>query len=184
MTEIEKPKKKGSFLPIILITLASLVIAAYWNSIPVIKNAVHSALDPSAGALLNWNLTIGMMIIVFVISLITTLIQKYTTDQKALRELKAEQKLLQEEMKKIEKDPIKMAELNKKNMELIPRTFRLTSRAVMFTGIPFILFYRWFTDVFTAMKNPVFLGFLSWFWFYFILTIVFSSLLRKWMNVV
>ena len=176
--------KKGSFLPIIIVMIASLVIAGYWDKIPIIKDSVHAVLNPSAGALLNWNVTWGMMLIVLIISLITTLIQKYATDQKALKELRAEQKILQEEMKKFKDHPEKVAELSKKQMEFLPRTFRLTSRAILFTGIPFVLFFRWFTDVFTTMGDPIFFGFLSWFWFYFIFTIVFSGFLRKYMKVV
>ena len=176
--------KQGSFLPIIIVMFASMIIAFEWNNVPAIKNAVHSVLNPSAGALLNWNLTLGMLIIVFIITLITTLIQKYTTDQKALKELKEEQKLLQSEMKKYEAHPEKLAELSKRQIEIIPKTFKLTSRAVLFTGIPFILFFRWFNDTFITLGNPMFFGFLSWFWFYFIFTIGFSSILRKYMKVV
>lgn len=176
--------KQGSFMPIIIIMIASLIIAGYWDSFPIIKNSVHAVLNPSAGALLSWNLTIGMTIIVFLITLLTTLIQKYATDQKALKELREEQKILQEEMKKFKDHPEKVAELSKKQMEFIPKTFKLTSRAILFTGIPFVLFFRWFNDVFTTMGNPVFLGFLNWFWFYFIFTIVFSGVLRKYMKVV
>lgn len=176
--------KGGSYVPIILVMIASMFIAFYWDKVSFIKDAIHSALDPSIGALLNWNLVIGMLIIVFSITLITTLIQKYATDQKALKELREEQKLLQAEMKKYEKNPEKIAELSKKQFEFIPKTFKLTSRAVLFTGIPFILFFRWFNDVFTTMGDPKFFGFLNWFWFYFIFTMVFSSFLRKWMKVV
>jgi uncharacterized membrane protein (DUF106 family) len=183
MENLEKDKK-GSFLPIIIVMIASLVIAGYWDKFPIIKDSVHAVLNPSAGALLNWNVTGGMLIIVFIISLITTLIQKYATDQKALKELREEQKILQEEMKKFKDHPEKVAELSKKQMEFFPRTFKLTSRAILFTGIPFVLFFRWFADVFTAMGDPIFLGFLSWFWFYFIFTIIFSSVLRKYMKVV
>jgi uncharacterized membrane protein (DUF106 family) len=176
--------KKGGFLPIVLVMFASLFIAGYWDKILWIKNSVHFALDPSLGILLQWNLVVGMTIIVFLITLITTVVQKYATDQKALKELKEEQKLLQEEMKKYEKNPEKIAELSKKQFEFIPKTFKLTSRAVLFTGIPFILFFRWFTDIFTAMGEPKFFGFMSWFWFYFIGTMIFSGFLRKWMKVV
>ena len=62
--------KKGSFLPIIIVMIASLVIAGYWDKIPIIKDSVHAVLNPSAGALLNWNVTWGMMLIVLIISLI------------------------------------------------------------------------------------------------------------------
>ena len=99
--------KKGSFKPIFIVLLASMLIALFWNSVPLIKNSVHTVLDPSAGALLNWNLTWGMFIIVFILTAITTVIQKYATDQESLKELKKEQKLLQEEMKKYKDDPAK-----------------------------------------------------------------------------
>jgi uncharacterized membrane protein (DUF106 family) len=175
---------KGGFFPIIFITFVSLAMAVFWNKLPFIKNAVHIVLDPSAGALLRWNLTIGMLLVIFIITLITTLIQKYATDQKALKELKNEQKILQEEMKKFRDNPAKITELSKKQMEFIPRTLKLTSRTLLFTGIPFILFFRWFYDFFAAIGEPKFFGFLNWFWFYLIFAMVFSSILRKIMKVV
>ena len=106
--------KQGSFFPIIFITIVSLAMAIFWDKVPFMKNAIHSVLDPSAGALLNWNLTLGMLVVVFIITLITTLIQKYATDQKALKELTHERKLLQEEMKKFKDNPAKITELSKK----------------------------------------------------------------------
>ncbi len=183
---IPKKNKEGSFKPIIFVMIASLGIAMFWDSIPFIKDSVHAVLDPSAGGLLNWNVTIGMLLIVLAISLLTTVIQKYATDQKALRELKKEQKILQEEMKKYKDNPAKVAELSKKQFAFIPKTFKLTSRAIMFTGIPFILFFRWFNDFFAqeAFVDFTFFGFLSWFWFYLIATMVFSTVLRKVFKVV
>ena len=181
---MEDTGKKGSFKPIIFIFILSFVLLFIWDKFPFIKDSVHSVLDPTAGWLLNWNLNIGMLIIVFIITLITTIVQKYATDQKALRELKKEQKILQEEMKKYRDHPEKIAELSKKQFEFIPKTMKLTSRSIMFTGIPFILFFRWFRDTFTAMGDPVFLGFMSWFLFYIIFTMIFSSILRKVLKVV
>ncbi len=182
-------KKEGSWTPMVIVMGISLIIAFSWDKVSFIKNSVHNVLDPSAGWLLEWNLTVGMIIIVLIITLITTLIQKYATDQDALRELKKEQKILQAEMKKYKDHPEKVAELSKRQFQFIPKTMKLTSRGIMFTGVPFILFFRWFTDIFTAMEVatgvPVrFLGFLSWFWFYLIFTMVFSSFLRKWLKVV
>ena len=180
--------KKGSFLPIIVVMIASMFIAFYWDKVDFIRNSVNYVLNPSAGALLKmsipYGLEIGMLVIVLLITLVTTIIQKYATDQKALKGLREEQKLLQEEMKKYEKNPEKIAELSKKQFEFIPKTFKLTSRAILFTGIPFILFFRWFSDFFTTMGEPKFFGFLNWFWFYFIFTMIFSSFLRKWLKVV
>ncbi len=185
----EEEKKEGSWTPMIVIMALSMVIVFSWDKVPFIKDNVHRVLDPSAGALLNWNLTLGMLAIIVIINIITTIIQKYATDQEALRELKKEQKILQAEMKKYKDHPEKVAELSKKQMQFIPKTMKLTSRAIAFTGVPFILFFRWFNDIFTAMELetgvPVrFLGFLSWFWFYLIFTMVFSGIFRKMFKVV
>lgn len=92
----EGKKKEGSFLPMIFVTIASLIIAFYWDKIPMIKDSVHFVLNPSAGVLLNWNLEIGMIVIVFIITLITTLVQKYTTDQKLSKNLKKNKKYFRE----------------------------------------------------------------------------------------
>jgi len=183
-TSFLKGKKEGSFLPMFFITAVSFIIAIYWEKIAWIKDSVHAALDPSAGWLLSWNLEIGMILIVFVITLITTLVQKYTTDQKALKELREEQKILQKEMEKYKDHPEKFAELSKQQFKFIPKTMKLTSRYVLFTGIPFILFFRWFSDYFTSIGDPKFFGFLGWFWFYFIGMMIFSSIFRKWLKVI
>jgi len=178
------PNKKGGFKPIIFIMLASLVLATFWSQIPALKNFVHSILDPSAGALIKWNLTLGMTFLVLIISVITTVIQKYATDQKALKELRKEQKILQEEIKKFKDNPQKLMELQKKQFEFIPKTMKLNMRAIMFTSIPFLLLFRWFWDFFTDLGSPKFFGFLSWFWFYLIFTLIFSSILKKTFDIV
>lgn len=180
--------KEGSLVLVFLVMAGSLVIAGLWDKWPVIKDLAHKALDPTAGTLLNWNLTIGMLIIVFLISIFTTVVQKYATDQESLRELKKEQKILQAEMKEFKDHPEKLLELQKKQMQQMPetfmKTFKLTSRAMVYTAVPFILLFRWFHDYFSLIEGVKFFGFLSWFWFYFIFVIIFSSVLRKKFDVV
>ena len=69
-----------------------MLVIFLWDKVPVVKNSVHGILDPSAGALLNWDLTLGRLIIIIVLTFITMMVQKYNTEQEALRELKKEQK--------------------------------------------------------------------------------------------
>ena len=176
--------KEGSFKPIIFVMLASLAIAFFWDKLSFISDSVHTVLDPTAGGLLSWNLTVGMIILVFIITVLTTIVQKYATDQKTLKELKKEQKILQAEMKKYKEDPAKLMELQKKQFEFVPKTMKLSMRALMFTGIPFILFFRWFGDFFTVLGNPKFFGFMSWFIFYLLFSILFSTIFRKILKVV
>jgi uncharacterized membrane protein (DUF106 family) len=176
--------KEVSFGLIFIIMGISLAIAFFWDSFPLIKDNVHLVLNPSAGALLNWNLMGGMLILVFIISIVTTLIQKYTTDQETLKEMKKEQKILQEQMKEFKDNPEKIMELQKKSFEFLPKTMKLSMRSIIYTGVPFILLFRWFNDYFIAAGNPKFFGFIGWIWFYLIVTIIFSSILRKKMDVV
>lgn len=158
---------------------ASLAIASLWSRIEVFRDAVHYVLDPSAGALLNWNVTWGMLIIILIIAVFTTVVQKYTTDQETIKKLKEEQKILQEEMKKFRDNQPKLVELQKKQFEFMPKMMKLSMGSIIYTGVPFILFFRWFMDFFTAIGNPKFLGIFTWFWFYLIFTMIFSSVLRK-----
>ena len=184
-----KDQGKASFRPMIIMMIISLAIAMLWDKLVFIKNAVHWALDPSAGIMLDWNATVGMLIIVLIMTVITTLLQKYATDQKTLKELKVEQKAVQKQMKEFKHHPQKMMELQKQQMSFIPKQFKLSMRSIIYTLIPFMLLYRWFYDYFGAIAavtgEPVrFLGFMGWLVFYLVASIVFSMILKKIMKVV
>lgn len=166
-----------------LVTGIALVIASLWEKIPSIKENVHKIFDPSLGVLLNWDLTYGMLIIIFVLSSITLLVQKFTTDQNAIRELKKEQKQVQEEMKKYRDNPEKMMELNKSMMPTTWKIMEITMKSSFYTIIPLILLFRWFMDYFAAIPEFRFFHFFTWFWFYLLGIIIFSSIMRKWFNV-
>ena len=181
---MDKEAKEGNFRPIIYIMIISLAIAFLWDSIELIKNSVHSVLDPSLGALIIWNLTIGMSIIVFLISIFMTVVQKYATDQKKLKELRVEQKALQVQMKELKNHPEKLMELQKKQFAMMPKQMKLSTRAIVYTGIPFVLFFRWFNDYFSSGVDVNFWLGLSWFWFYLISAMILSTIFRKWWDVV
>lgn len=93
--------KGGSFKPIVISYGIIILFLLLWTNVPMVSKTVHAGLDPTLGWLLNWNLTLGMLIITFFISLVSILVQKYGTDQKTLKELRSEQKKLQEESKNI-----------------------------------------------------------------------------------
>jgi uncharacterized membrane protein (DUF106 family) len=180
----DKNAKEGSFAPLILVMFASLVIAFYWEKLPWIGSSIHSIFDPTAGSLLNWNLNIGMLIIVLIISIITTIVQKYATDQDTLKELRKEQKEIQNQMKEFKNHPEKMMELQKKQFAAMPKQMKLSMRGIIYTGIPFILFFRWFSDYFISANDPKFILGLNWFWFYLISAMIFSSIIRKKFDVI
>lgn len=165
-----------------LVMIASLAVAGLWQHIPILRDSVHAVLNPSAGVLLDWNVSIGLFLITALITLITTVLQKYMTDQDALKTIKEEQKIVQQEMKLVRDSPEKSMELTKKSFELTMQAMPMTMRPLMYTVIPFVLFLRWFQDYFTV--NPVkIMGFMSWFWAYLIFSIIFSAIFRKMLKV-
>jgi len=129
------------------------------------------------------------MIVVLILSFLMTIIQKYTTDQKTLKEIKKEQKEVQKQMKEFKNHPEKVMELQKKQMSFMPQQMKLSMGSMIYTGIPLILLFRWFNDYFTvfaeANGGPVrFFGFMGWIVFYLLFSIIFSSIIKKWMKVV
>jgi uncharacterized membrane protein (DUF106 family) len=168
---------KNPLLLMMAIMFLGIMVAGLWGAVPVIKKTVHALLDPTAGALLNWHPTIGFFLFVALLTLITTLVQKYGTDQNAIKALREEQKLIQQQIKEHKADPAKQMELSQKSMELVMESMPLTMKPVIYTTVPFILFFRWFDDYFKAHPTEI-LG-MSWFWAYLLGAIFFSSIFRK-----
>ncbi len=170
--------KKGISLWLLVMFL-SILIAALWDAVPIIKDTIHFIFDPTLGYLIRLDFSWGFLIITFLITLATTIIQKYTTDQEALKNMKEEQKAMSEEMKKYKDDPSKMMEFQKKQLENIPKTFELTMKPLVYTIAPLIFLIKWFSDIFKNLGDPKIFGMLSWFWSYMLFAIIFSIILRK-----
>ena len=163
-----------------IILLIPIAIALFWNQVPIIKESVHAVFDPSLGYLLDYNLNIGMTIITGVVMLLTTIVQKYTVDNETLKQLKADQKTIQNDMKSLKENPEKLIELQKQSLAKAGEIMSLSLKSSIYTIIPFILLIRWFGDYFSAFETPVrIFGFFSWFWAYFVLAIIFSMIFRK-----
>jgi len=167
------------FFLMTVLSIISLGIVFLWEQIPIIKETAHAILDPTAGALISWNITGGTLILFFLISLLMTVIQKFTVDQKTLREMKAEQKEINKELQQYKDKPEKALEINKKSMKLMGDMMSLNMKSSFITMIPLIFLFRWFSDVFTNLGDPIFFGFINWFWLYLISVLAFGAILRK-----
>jgi len=173
-----KDAMKGMKLLMILMVL-SFGVVGLWNKMPLIKNSVHSILDPSLGSFLGWNVLWGVIISSILLSLFFTLVQKFATDQNLLKAMKEEGKRLREEAKAFKDDPIKMLEIQKKQFSNMPKMMEITMKPLMYTLIPMIFLFRWFNDYFLSLGNPkIFIG-LGWLGTYFIFSIIGSVILRK-----
>ena len=185
MAEEKKSSSMGGMLWFFLILLISIYIASKWNSQlsifgsdKTVKEFVGSFMDPVFGRLIEINVYLGFIVIVGLITFLLTLAQKYLSDQAQLKEIRKEQKYLQEEMKKYKDHPEKLLELQKQQLAFMPRTMDITMGSMAYTAIPILLFFRWFYDYFA--ENPVkIFGFMGWIWAYLLLSIIFSMIYRN-----
>jgi len=140
-------------------------------------------LNPIFGPVMNLPDPYGLLIICFLMSALITLIYKYTTDQKKMRALKDELKEIQQKIKDMKDEPKKAMKLQKemmsKNMEYMKHSMKPT----LYTFIPIIFIFGWLRNYYTTLGNPdVFFG-LSWFWSYFVFSLIFSMILRKMLKI-
>jgi uncharacterized membrane protein (DUF106 family) len=84
-----------------------------------------------------------IFIISLLVTLLTTIIYKYTTDQKELKKIKKEMNELKIKMKKNSSDQKKMMSIQKemldKNMVMMKQSFK----SMLYTFIPLILIFAW-----------------------------------------
>ena len=176
--------REGSFRVIMVVMFLTFLLAINWDKWVGVKNAVHAVLDPTIGSLLTWNLGIGMLIVMLILSFAMTIIQKYTTNQEELKSIRKQQKEIQKEMKKLQKEnPKKAMALQKESMPLMGKQMKLGMRSIVYTGIPIVLLYRWFYDFFLVLGTNKIWG-INWILFYLVAIMVFSSIIKKKMDIV
>ena len=142
-----------------------------------------SFLDPVLGPLMSIPAPWNVFLLSFVLTLGMTLLYKYATDQKLMKELKDEMKELQKEMKMLKDEPAKMMEVQKRAMERNMKYLLQSLKPTIISLIPIFLILGWMRTYFIALENPVILFGLSWLWIYIISSIIFSLGLRKLLKV-
>lgn len=163
---------------LLVLVVVSFVIGSQWDKWDWLRNSVSSVLDPTFGALLSWNVTWGMVIIVIIMQIITTTVQRLTTDPAELRAMKEKQKMYKEEMKKHEGNREKQGELFAQQMEDTQKFMALSFKPLIYTFIPIILFFSWFRTYFTHLGSPKIFG-LHWVLFYLIASLIINIPIRK-----
>jgi len=103
----------------------------------------QSFLDPVLNPLLGLSPLIIVAVMSFVITVLITIIYKFTTKQDLMKQLKEEMKELQKEMRGLRNDPTKMMEVQQKSMATNMKYMSHSFRATFFTLVPAILFFGW-----------------------------------------
>ena len=122
------------------------------------------------------NPKISIILLAFLITLITTLVTKYTTNQDRMKELKNIQKACQITLKDNKGNPKKEQEIQKEIMDCSMELLRHSLKPMLITMIPLIIFFWWVRGVY----SPILPG---WFWWYLGVGIASSILLRKVMDI-
>ena len=106
--------------------------------------AFETLLNPILNPLLEstgyfWTL----LILVFIITLIITLIYKYTTNQSLMKDLKAELKSFQKQIKELKDKPDEAMKVQKKMMETNSKYMMHSFKPMIYTFLPIIIFFGW-----------------------------------------
>ncbi len=101
-------------------------------------------LDPVMNPLLNLSYLAAIIIVSFFITIIVTLVYKFSTDQEKMKSLKKDLNNFNKEIKKLQrKDPKKALDMQSKmmskNMEYMKHSFKST----LYTLIPLIIIFSW-----------------------------------------
>lgn len=147
------------------------------------------AVDSTFNFLFGWAVAIspliGIIFISIILSFLSAIAWKYLTDQSLLKSLKDKSKSLQEELKKYKTDPKKLTELNsklmKENLENMKTQYKQSIKPMIITMIPFAFVFIWIRKIYEPFGD-VLLG-MGGIWSYIVLSVIFSMIIRKVMNV-
>ncbi len=100
-------------------------------------------LDPFLSPLLRLPPFWSLVVIVLFVTLGVTLVQKYKTDQRRLRELKALQKRHQQRIREAARDPEKLVKLQQEQMAYTLEMFRHSFKPLLYTLLPLLIVFGW-----------------------------------------
>jgi uncharacterized membrane protein (DUF106 family) len=84
-----------------------------------------------------------LLLLVFCITMIITLIYKYTTNQSLMKDLKKELKEFQKEIKQLKSNPEQAMKVQKKMMQTNSKYMMHSFRPMLFTFLPIIILFGW-----------------------------------------
>jgi uncharacterized membrane protein (DUF106 family) len=100
-------------------------------------------LNPIFSPLLNLPTLWAVIILSFLISLIITIVYKYTTDQNLMKDLKDEMKEFQKQIKELKKEPERAMEVQKKSMQTNMKYMMQSMKSTLFSIFPIIIIFGW-----------------------------------------
>jgi len=118
------------------------------------------------------NPKVSIAVFSVIVTLLSTLAQKWLTNQEHLKSLKKRQKEIQKELRGC-KDGCLMKELNAEMMKLTGVMFKSSMKPMFVTIIPFLILFAWLRGIYVPVMGN------SWIWYYIGYSLVASIVLRK-----
>ncbi len=115
----------------------------------------------------------SIILLAFLVTLIMTLITKYTTNQDRMKELREIQKACRIKLKQDRLDKKAQEQMMECSMELMKHSFK----PLLISFIPLIIFFWWIRGIYSEILP-------GWLWWYISSGIISSMVLRKILRVV
>ncbi len=120
------------------------------------------------------NPRVSIVIIGLLITLLSTLVTKWVTNQERMKELKDKQKENQKLMKEHKGNATKMMEIQKEMMGHSMEMMKQSFKPMIFTLIPIIIIFGAIRNVYATTELVK-----SWIWYYIVSAMIGSIIFRK-----
>lgn len=151
-------------------------------------DSIGKGINIGMGFIFGWAISISpyfaILLVTIFLTLISTLVYKYTSDQIRLKSIKEEMDNLKKRMKEAKGDMEKVSALNKQMTTLSLETMKhsiFNFKYMVITLIPLGLAFSWLRTTFSPMN--LWGSAWGWFWIYMIFSLVISQVIRKLLKV-
>jgi len=114
----------------------------------------------------------SLIILSVVVTLISTLVTKWMTNQAHLRSLKERQKEIQKDLKKCKPGEKIFEELQAEMIQISMTMMKSSFKPLLITFVPFLILLNWIRKIYPPVLP-------NWLWYYFIASIISSLIYRK-----
>jgi uncharacterized membrane protein (DUF106 family) len=109
---------------------------------------VDTIFNPVFGWMLNMPSILAILLLATILALISTLLQKYLTDQAKMKRLREDTKKLQKQMKEAKNNPEAVMKIQSKMMPIQMDLMKESFKPLLVTLIPFLLVFFWLSNHF------------------------------------
>jgi uncharacterized membrane protein (DUF106 family) len=107
---------------------------------------IDSIFNPVFGWMLKIPPILAIIILALLLGLISTLLQKYLTDQARMKRLRDDTKKYQEQMKKVRDKPEQMMKIQQKILPIQMELMKESFKPLLVSLIPFLLIFFWLSN--------------------------------------